>query len=77
MMGCNTRAELAEIEQVWQSRARQRGDAVWRVSMIDPSSVFLVPRHELENDVTIEPNVWFGPGVRVGAGCGHPCLQSS
>jgi bifunctional UDP-N-acetylglucosamine pyrophosphorylase/glucosamine-1-phosphate N-acetyltransferase len=67
MMGCNTRAELAEIEAVWQSRARQRA-MLSGVSMIDPDSVFLSFDTELGNDVTIEPNVWFGPGVRVGAG---------
>ena len=67
MMGCNTRAELAEIEAVWQARARHAA-MLSGVSMIDPGSVFLSFDTELGNDVTIEPNVWFGPGVRVGAG---------
>ena len=67
MMGCNTRAELAEIEQVWQKRARHAA-MLSGVSMIDPSSVFLSHDTVLENDVTIEPNVWFGPGVRIGPG---------
>ena len=67
MMGCNTRAELAEIEQVWQTRARHAA-MLSGVSMIDPASVFLSYDTVLENDVMIEPNVWFGPGVRVGAG---------
>jgi bifunctional UDP-N-acetylglucosamine pyrophosphorylase/glucosamine-1-phosphate N-acetyltransferase len=67
MLGCNTRAELAEIEQVWQSRARHEA-MLSGVSMIDPSSVFLSYDTELGRDVTIEPNVWFGPGVRVGPG---------
>jgi bifunctional UDP-N-acetylglucosamine pyrophosphorylase/glucosamine-1-phosphate N-acetyltransferase len=40
MMGCNTRAELAEIEQVWQARARNAA-MLSGVSMIDPVSVFL------------------------------------
>lgn len=66
MMGCNTRAELAEIEQVWQKRARHAA-MLSGVSMIDPSSVFLSYDTVLESDVMIEPNVWFGPGVRVGA----------
>jgi bifunctional UDP-N-acetylglucosamine pyrophosphorylase/glucosamine-1-phosphate N-acetyltransferase len=30
MMGCNTRAELAGIEAVWQARARRQGDAFRR-----------------------------------------------
>jgi len=67
MMGCNTRAELAEIEQVWQTRARHIA-MLSGVSMIDPSSVFLSHDTVLETDVMIEPNVWFGPGVKVGAG---------
>ena len=67
LMGCNTRAELAEIEKVWQDRARHRA-MLSGVSMLDPSSVYLSHDTLLENDVTIEPNVWFGPGVRVGAG---------
>ncbi|KJS14019.1 MAG: bifunctional N-acetylglucosamine-1-phosphate uridyltransferase/glucosamine-1-phosphate acetyltransferase [Hoeflea sp. BRH_c9] len=67
MMGCNTRAELAEIEQVWQARARQAA-MLSGVSMIDPSSVFLSHDTVFGNDVMIEPNVWFGPGVRVGDG---------
>ncbi|MEP3439833.1 MAG: bifunctional UDP-N-acetylglucosamine diphosphorylase/glucosamine-1-phosphate N-acetyltransferase GlmU [Hoeflea sp.] len=66
MMGCNTRAELAEIEAVWQARARHAA-MLSGVSMIDPASVFLSHDTELGNDVTIEPNVWFGPGVSVGA----------
>ncbi|WP_417415870.1 bifunctional UDP-N-acetylglucosamine diphosphorylase/glucosamine-1-phosphate N-acetyltransferase GlmU [Hoeflea sp.] len=67
MMGCNTRAELAEIEQVWQRRARHAA-MLSGVSMVDPSSVFLSHDTVLGNDVTIEPNVWFGPGVKVGPG---------
>jgi len=67
MLGCNTRAELAEIEAVWQARARHAA-MLSGVSMIDPSSVFLSFDTELGPDVMIEPNVWFGPGVRVGAG---------
>ncbi|MBU4529553.1 MAG: bifunctional UDP-N-acetylglucosamine diphosphorylase/glucosamine-1-phosphate N-acetyltransferase GlmU [Hoeflea sp.] len=67
MMGCNTRAELAEIEAVWQARARHAA-MLSGVTMIDPASVFLSFDTELGPDVMIEPNVWFGPGVRVGAG---------
>ncbi|OCW56536.1 bifunctional UDP-N-acetylglucosamine diphosphorylase/glucosamine-1-phosphate N-acetyltransferase GlmU [Hoeflea olei] len=67
MMGCNTRAELAGIEAVWQARARHAA-MLSGVTMIDPSSVFLSHDTVLGTDVVIEPNVWFGPGVRVGAG---------
>lgn len=67
MMGCNTRAEIAEIEQVWQNRARHAA-MLSGVSMVDPSTVFLSHDTEFGIDVMIEPNVWFGSGVRVGAG---------
>ncbi|MCY0146907.1 bifunctional UDP-N-acetylglucosamine diphosphorylase/glucosamine-1-phosphate N-acetyltransferase GlmU [Hoeflea sp. G2-23] len=67
MMGCNTRPELADIEQVWQARARHAA-MMSGVSMIDPGSVFLSYDTEFGTDVTIEPSVWFGPGVTVGAG---------
>ncbi|WP_394689565.1 bifunctional UDP-N-acetylglucosamine diphosphorylase/glucosamine-1-phosphate N-acetyltransferase GlmU [Hoeflea sp.] len=67
MMGCNTRVELAEIEAVWQQRARHRA-MLSGVSMVDPNTVYLSFDTELGNDVVIEPNVWFGPGVRVGEG---------
>lgn len=65
MMGCNTRAELAEIEAVWQARARHRA-MLSGVSMVDPNTVYLSFDTELGNDVVIEPSVWFGTGVRVG-----------
>jgi bifunctional UDP-N-acetylglucosamine pyrophosphorylase/glucosamine-1-phosphate N-acetyltransferase len=65
MMGCNTRAELAGIEAVWQARARRRA-MLSGVTMVDPATVYLSFDTELGNDVTIEPGVWFGPGVRVG-----------
>lgn len=67
MMGCNTRAELAEIEAEWQARARHRA-MLSGVTMIDPQSVFLSHDTELGRDVRIEPQVWFGPGVTVGEG---------
>ena len=64
MMGCNTRAELAEIEAVWQARARHAA-MLSGVSMQDPKSVFLAHDTALGMDVTLEPNVVFGPGVTV------------
>ena len=45
------------------------------VTMIDPSSVFLCADTELSPDVTIEPNVVFGPGVTVGDRGADPRLQ--
>ncbi|PWW04122.1 UDP-N-acetylglucosamine pyrophosphorylase /glucosamine-1-phosphate N-acetyltransferase [Hoeflea marina] len=65
LMGCNTRAELSEIEAVWQRR-RRTALMLSGVSMIDPSTVYLSHDTEIAPDVTIEPGVWFGEGVRVG-----------
>jgi bifunctional UDP-N-acetylglucosamine pyrophosphorylase / glucosamine-1-phosphate N-acetyltransferase len=64
LAGINSRAELAQAEAVLQGWLRQSAlDA--GVTMIDPSSVFLSADTRLSCDVTIEPNVFFGPGVSV------------
>ncbi|CAN7401758.1 bifunctional UDP-N-acetylglucosamine diphosphorylase/glucosamine-1-phosphate N-acetyltransferase GlmU [Pararhizobium sp. LjRoot235] len=67
LMGCNNRAELALIEAVWQKRRRHEL-MVSGVSMIAPETVFLAFDTEIGQDVTIEPNVVFGPGVTVESG---------
>jgi bifunctional UDP-N-acetylglucosamine pyrophosphorylase/glucosamine-1-phosphate N-acetyltransferase len=59
--GINTRAQLAEAEAVMQQRLRAAAlDA--GVTMIAPETVFLSADTEFGRDVTIEPNVVFGPG---------------
>ncbi|ODT14165.1 MAG: UDP-N-acetylglucosamine diphosphorylase/glucosamine-1-phosphate N-acetyltransferase [Kaistia sp. SCN 65-12] len=65
--GVNTRAELAGIERIWQDRARQAA-LLSGVTMIAPETVFLSHDTVLGRDVTIEPNVFFGPGVKVDDG---------
>jgi bifunctional UDP-N-acetylglucosamine pyrophosphorylase/glucosamine-1-phosphate N-acetyltransferase len=65
--GCNNRAELAELEAIWQRR-RRRELMVSGVTMIAPDTVFLSYDTEIAPDVTIEPNVIFGPGVKVESG---------
>jgi len=65
--GVNTRAELAGIERIWQDRARQAA-LLAGVTMIAPETVFLSHDTVLGRDVTIEPNVFFGPGVKVDEG---------
>ncbi|OCP24176.1 MULTISPECIES: bifunctional UDP-N-acetylglucosamine diphosphorylase/glucosamine-1-phosphate N-acetyltransferase GlmU [unclassified Ensifer] len=67
LTGCNTRAELAYIERLWQQRRRHEL-MLSGVSMIAPETVFLAWDTELQQDVLIEPNVVFGPGVRVESG---------
>ncbi|MCA1409449.1 bifunctional UDP-N-acetylglucosamine diphosphorylase/glucosamine-1-phosphate N-acetyltransferase GlmU [Ensifer sp. IC3342] len=67
LTGCNTRAELAYIERRWQERRRQEL-MLAGVSMIAPETVFLSWDTELAQDVLVEPNVVFGPGVSVESG---------
>jgi bifunctional UDP-N-acetylglucosamine pyrophosphorylase/glucosamine-1-phosphate N-acetyltransferase len=64
LAGVNSRGELARAEAVLQGWLR---DAAMEagVTMTDPSSVFLSADTKLGTDVTIEPNVFFGPGVTV------------
>jgi len=64
LAGVNARGELAKAEAVLQGWMR---DAAMEagVTMVDPSSVFLCHDTRLAADVTIEPNVFFGPGVTV------------
>lgn len=65
--GVNTKAQLAETEAVLQRRLRQAAlDA--GVTMIAPETVYLSADTKLASDVTIEPYVFFGPGVTVETG---------
>ena len=67
MRGINTKAQLAETEAVLQQRLRAAAlDA--GVTMIAPETVFLCADTKFGKDVTIEPNVVFGPGVTVDDG---------
>ncbi len=67
MRGINTKAQLAETEAVLQQRLRAAAlDA--GVTMIAPETVFLSADTKFGKDVTIEPNVVFGPGVTVADG---------
>jgi len=62
--GINSRGELAEAEARWQ--ARRRKDAMADgVTLAAPETVFFAWDTQLGRDVTIEPNVVFGPGVTV------------
>ncbi len=67
VLGVNARDQLAVAEAIWQSRARQALMASG-VTMIAPETVWLSFDTKIANDVTIEPNVFFGPGVTVEAG---------
>jgi bifunctional UDP-N-acetylglucosamine pyrophosphorylase/glucosamine-1-phosphate N-acetyltransferase len=64
LAGVNSRGELSRAEAVLQGWMRDEAMAAG-VTMVDPSSVFLAFDTRLSADVTIEPNVYFGPGVTV------------
>lgn len=64
-LGVNSRLELAAVEAAMQDRLRRRAMA-GGVTMIDPHSVWLSADTSLGRDVRIEPNAFFGPGVRIG-----------
>ncbi len=65
--GINSRAELAEAESRWQARRRLAAmdDGA---SMIAPETVWFSWDTKLGRDVSVEPNVVFGPGVTVANG---------
>lgn len=67
MIGCDTRADLAAAEAVFQDRMRARM-LDGGVSMIAPDTVYFSFDTQIEPDVLIEPNVVFGPGVHVASG---------
>jgi bifunctional UDP-N-acetylglucosamine pyrophosphorylase/glucosamine-1-phosphate N-acetyltransferase len=65
VLGVNNRVELSEAESIWQHR-RRRDMMLSGVTLIDPSTVFFSWDTEIGADTVVEPNVWFGPGVKVG-----------
>ncbi|WP_188945375.1 bifunctional UDP-N-acetylglucosamine diphosphorylase/glucosamine-1-phosphate N-acetyltransferase GlmU [Polymorphobacter multimanifer] len=67
VLGANSRGELAAIEAVFQARSRTAMMAAG-VSLTAPDTVFFAYDTAIEADVTIEPFVVFGPGVRVATG---------
>lgn len=65
--GINSRAELAAMERAWQDRRRAQAMADG-ASLIAPETVWFAHDTVLGRDVTVEPNVVFGPGVTVADG---------
>ncbi|MBB5710536.1 bifunctional UDP-N-acetylglucosamine diphosphorylase/glucosamine-1-phosphate N-acetyltransferase GlmU [Sphingomonas xinjiangensis] len=63
--GVNSRGELAALEAEWQ-RARRARAMAEGVSLVAPDTVWFAHDTVLGRDVTIEPNVVFGPKVEVG-----------
>jgi bifunctional UDP-N-acetylglucosamine pyrophosphorylase/glucosamine-1-phosphate N-acetyltransferase len=65
--GINSRSELAEVELLWQRRRRARAMAEG-VSLAAPETVWFSHDTEIGRDTSVEPNVVFGPGVRIAEG---------
>lgn len=67
VMGINSRAELADAESRWQQRRRKQAmdDGA---TLIAPETVWFAWDTKLGQDVLVEPNVFFGPGVSVADG---------
>ena len=62
LLGINSRADLAAAEaarqKIWRAEALDAG-----VTMIDPATVYFSHDTQLGQDITLEPNVFFGPSV--------------
>ncbi|NWG91405.1 MAG: bifunctional UDP-N-acetylglucosamine diphosphorylase/glucosamine-1-phosphate N-acetyltransferase GlmU, partial [Parvularculaceae bacterium] len=67
VIGVNSRVELAVAERIFQDR-RRRAAMEAGVTLIDPSTVYFSWDTAIAGDVVIEPNVFFGPGVRIASG---------
>ncbi|NLS25636.1 Bifunctional protein GlmU [Sphingomonas sp. S2M10] len=65
--GVNSRGELAAVEAAWQQARRARAMAEG-ATLIAPETVWFAYDTQIGRDVTIEPNVVFGPGVTVADG---------
>ncbi len=62
--GVNDRVQLSIVERRFQERARVRAMQNG-VTLIDPDTVYFSADTVLGRDVTVEPHVFFGLGVRV------------
>ena len=65
--GVNSRAELAAVEAEWQHRRRLSAMADG-ATLIAPETVWFSHDTLIGRDVTIEPNVFFGPNARISDG---------
>ena len=64
-MGVNNKEDLAKLEKQFQEEMRKKF-LKKGVTLIDPSLVFFSKDTKIGKDVVIHPNVYFGPGVKVG-----------
>lgn len=64
VMGVNSQSQRADAEKVYQNRLRHQMLEAG-VMMTDPGSVFFSYDTKIGRNVTIEPNVYFGPAVEI------------
>ncbi len=62
VIGINSRAELAVVEAIWQNQ-RRRAAMDGGATLIAPETVWFSHDTQLGRDVTVAPNVIFGPGT--------------
>ncbi len=62
--GINSRIDLANVERLFQRKLREE-HMLGGVTLVDPDTVYFSYDTLIGQDVTIEPNVFFGPGVKV------------
>lgn len=66
-LGVNSRPDLAKAEATFQQNARQT-HMENGVTLTDPDTVYFAYDTHIGRDVTIEPNVFFGPSVTIESG---------
>ncbi|MET1112236.1 MAG: bifunctional UDP-N-acetylglucosamine diphosphorylase/glucosamine-1-phosphate N-acetyltransferase GlmU [Allosphingosinicella sp.] len=66
-IGPNSRSDFALAEAAWQARRRFEAMAEG-ATLIAPETIWFAWDTRLGRDVTIEPNVFFGPGVSIADG---------
>lgn len=64
MAGVNSRSDLATVEKLAQGVLREKFMA-GGVTLTDPDTVYFSHDTQIENDVTIGPNVFIGTGVTI------------
>lgn len=67
VQGINSRGELAQAEARWQ-RLKREDMMAGGVTLTAPETVFFSHDTVIEADVSVEPHVVFGPGVRIASG---------
>ncbi|CAM1653186.1 Hexapeptide repeat [Bartonella apis] len=67
VIGVNTRVELSQAEALWQKR-RAKELMLSGVTMLRPETVYFSYDTDIDRDVIIEPNVFFGLNVKVETG---------